>query len=153
MKRTYSLALSRSVICLMFVLSASSGLAGCSQGKTLDGSEREAVLAYSEPAADNLFQGLNANDYATFSRDFNDQMSKGIPEANFTGSLVPTIIGKLGKYVSRQVESVTEIGGNILVIYTARFEKDEKVTIRFSLEKADPHHVAGLYFNSPLLNQ
>lgn len=70
------------------------------------------MLAYSEPIADNLLQGMNAGDYAVFSRDFNDQIMKGIPSESFTGSVLPTISGKLGKYVSRQMDSVSEIGNS-----------------------------------------
>ena len=150
MKQTHKFAL---ITSLTLMLLAGVLLAGCSRGKALTGSERDAVLAYAEPIADNLFLGLNAADYATFSRDFNDQMLQGIPEENFTSSLLPNVMGKLGNYVSRQVDSVTQIGGNVLIIYTAKFENDDNVTVRLSLETADPHHVAGLYFSSPTLNQ
>jgi hypothetical protein len=56
-------------------------------------------------------------------------------------------------FSSRQVDSVTQFGSNVLVICTAKFEKDDKVTIRLSLEQADPHHVSGLCFSSPTLSQ
>jgi hypothetical protein len=130
------------------------GLVGCTgaNAKALQGSERDAVLAYSEPIADNLLQGMNAADYAAFSRDFNDQMKKGITQQSFQSNLLTTIGGKLGKYVSRQVSSVSQVGSNLLVIYTAKFEQDDNVTIRLSLEQADPHHVSGLYFNSAKLS-
>jgi hypothetical protein len=138
---------------IAFLCFASAGLSACSQGKLLTGSAREAVLAYSEPIADNLFQGLNASDYAVFSRDFNDPMLQGIPESSFSSSLIPSTLGKLGKYQSRQVASVTQIGSNVLIIYIAGFEKDPDVTVRLSLETAAPHKVSGLYFNSALLTQ
>ncbi len=153
MKRTRKLSRYLPVVCLALALLAATGLAGCTTQKTLEGSDRDAVLAYSEPIADNLFQGMNSGDYATFSRDFNDQMLKGIPEATFTGSFLPNVAGKLGKYISRQVDSVTQVGNNVLIVYTAKFEQDDNVTVRFSLEQAEPHHVSGLYFNSPTLSQ
>ncbi|MGA2505044.1 MAG: hypothetical protein ABSG01_13215 [Anaerolineales bacterium] len=43
------------IVCLMVALLISVVLAGCSSGKTLEGSDLETVLAYSEPIADNLF--------------------------------------------------------------------------------------------------
>jgi len=153
MKRTPHSFLSVLIASLSLALIASTGLSGCASVKTLTGSDQAAVLAYSEPIADNLFQGLNAGDYAAFSRDFDAAMLAGIPATNFTSSLFPLINGKLGKYISRQVVSVTEIGSNLLIIYTAKFEKDNAVTVRFSLEVAAPHHVSGLYFNSPALNK
>ncbi|MCL4561025.1 MAG: DUF3887 domain-containing protein [Chloroflexi bacterium] len=153
MKQKRNLTSSMLIACLMAALLTPVFLSGCTNAKTLEGSDRDAVLAYSEPIADNLFQGMNSGDYATFSRDFNDQMLKGIPEATFTSSFLPNIVGKLGKYVSRQVDSVTEIGSNVLIVYTAKFEQDDNVTVRLSLEQADPHHVSGLYFSSPTLSQ
>jgi hypothetical protein len=152
MKLTRTLPITLRLACLVAVLLAA-GVAGCTTNKTLTGSDRDAVLAYSEPIADNLFQGMNSADYATFSRDFNDAMLKGIPEDTFNNSLLPDVVGKLGKYVSRQVESVTQIGNNVLIIYTAKFENDDNVVVRLSLELADPHKVSGLYFTSQTLTQ
>lgn len=128
-------------------------LDGCTGKNTLSGSQEEAVLAYSEPIADNLLQGMNDANYTVFSRDLDAQMLKAIPEASFTSSLLPKIIGKLGKYVSRQVTSVTDIGSDVTIVYSARFENADNVTITLTLEQAAPHLVAGLYFNSPLLTQ
>ncbi len=153
MKSTRKISSPVLIFSLVLALFAAAGLAGCSNGKTLTGSDRDAVMAYSEPIADNLLQGMNTADYATFSRDFNDQMLKGLPQDSFTSNLLPNVVDKLGKYLSRQVDSVTEIGSNVLVIYTAKFENDDNVTIRLSLETADPHHVSGLYFTSPTLSQ
>ena len=139
---------------ILLVCAALIGLAGCTgaSAKALQGSEREAVLAYSEPIADNLLQGMNAADYAAFSRDFNAQMKSGISEQAFQSNLLAAVVGKVGKYVSRQVSSVSQVGSNLLVIYTAKFEQEDNVTIRLSLEQAEPHHVSGLYFNSPKLS-
>ncbi len=135
--------------CAALVVSV--GCTGAS-AKALQGSERDAVLAYSEPVADNLLQGMNNADYAAFSRDFNAQMKGAITQQAFQSNLLTTIGGKLGKYVSRQVSSVSQVGSNLLVIYTAKFEQEDGVTIRLSLEQAEPHHVSGLYFNSPKLS-
>ncbi len=129
--------------CLLLAMLAAAGLAGCSGGKTLQGSQRDAVLAYAEPAADNLFRGLNALNYTTFSRDFDDAMLKGLPEEAFKGSFQASVTAKIGKYVSRQVSSVSEISGNTLIVYNAKFEQEDNVTIRFSLETAAPHKVSG----------
>lgn len=41
--------------------------------RAFHGEERAAVLAFSEPAMDNLLAGLTANDYAVFSRDFDSE--------------------------------------------------------------------------------
>ena len=138
---------------VLCALLATAVLAGCSGAPTLQGGDRDAVLSYAEPIADNLLQGMNGADYAAFSRDFNSQMQTAIPAGTFSSSIVTNIAGKLGHYLSRQVSSVSQMGGNILVIYTAKFEKDDNVTIRLSLEQTAPHHVSGLYFNSAILSQ
>jgi hypothetical protein len=137
-----------SIICVLILATV---LSGCTGTKTLTGSQKDAVLVYSEPIVDNLLQGMNDANYAAFSRDFDAQMLSAIPEANFTSSLLPTVVGKLGKYISRQVTSVTEIGSNVTIVYNAKFENTDNVTITLTLHQAAPHQVAGLYFNSPLL--
>ena len=50
-------------------------LAGCaSSPKGLEGAERDAILAYSEPMADNELAALNANDYDAFIKDYDVKM-------------------------------------------------------------------------------
>jgi hypothetical protein len=123
---------------------------GANPSKTLSGAEQDAVVSYADPIAENLLKGMKERDYATFSRDFNDAMLKGIPESGFP-QLEDSVLGKIGNYVSRQVSSVIETGGVETVIYTAKFEQEEAVTIRLAVEKAEPHKVAGLFFSSPKL--
>jgi Protein of unknown function (DUF3887) len=118
--------------------------------KTLTGAEQDAVVTYTDPIADNLLKGMNERDYASFSRDFNDAMLKAIPESGFP-ALADSVLGKVGNYVSRQVSSVVETGSAETVIYTAKFEQEDAVTIRLAVEKAEPHKVTGLFFTSPKL--
>lgn len=118
----------------------------------LSPSEQAPVLAYSEPAMDNLMAGLNANDYAAFSRDFDDKMKAGITPGQFA-NLEKTIVGKIGKYVSRQVADVQQVGDTVTVIYTAKFENDDPVTMTVAFHSVEPHQIAGLHFNSAKLRQ
>jgi hypothetical protein len=147
----------RFVLLFLAVLLAASSLTACSLGapaaKTLTGADKGAVLAYSETIADNLLAGYNSADYATFSKDFDDVMMKGIPEQKFKDSLLPTISGKIGKYVSRTVESVTQSSSFVTVVYNAKFENDEPVVVRLSLSTNIPHQVTGLWFDSAKLRQ
>ena len=83
-----------------FMVLTAAALSACTaapKSVVLDGADKESVLAISEPAADNLFAGLNAGDYAVFSRDFNAAMLKGIDEKGFT-NLQGSITPKIGKY-------------------------------------------------------
>lgn len=133
----------------LFLLAAllTLALAGCgSQGVTLTGAEREAVLAFSEPMTDNLLAGMNAGDYAVFSKDFDAAMSSAMSESQFA-DLKRDRDAKLGLYISRQVNSVVEQGGFYVVIYDAKFEKDGAVTVRVVFRVESPHQVSGLWFN------
>jgi maltose-binding protein MalE len=134
-------------------LTALAGLAGCgAKTVTLTGAEKDAVLAYGEAMTDNLMEGMNAADYATFSKDFSDAMKEGIPETGFA-SMLEKITGKIGAYESRVVSSVEQSGDYVAVIYAAKFEQDEPVTVRVVFEIAEPHRIAGLWFDSEKLRK
>lgn len=122
-------------------------LSGCgSKDTTLTGADREAVLAFSEAKTDNLMTGMNANDYATFSIDFDEAMSNAMNQSEFD-TFKKDRDTKLGAYVSRQVNSVTQSGGYYVVIYDTKFEKDGAVTMRVVFNTSDPHEIIGLWFN------
>lgn len=139
MKKVYVLVLAGLLV---------SFLAGCggSQGTTLSGADQDAVLAYSEAKSDNLLAGMNANDYAAFSKDFDQDMLNAMAQTEFD-KLKKDRDTKLGLYVSRAVNSVVQTGDFVAVIYDAKFEKDDAVTVRIVFRVADPHEVSGLWFN------
>ena len=117
-----------------------------SQGTTLTGADRDAVLAFSESKTDNLLAGMNAGDYAIFSADFDQDMLAAMGQAEFD-ALKADRDSKLGLYVSRQVNSVVQQGDFYVVLYDAKFEKEDAVTVRVVFRIADPHLVSGLWFN------
>ena len=123
-------------------------LVGCggSQGTALSGADKDAVLAFSEAKSDNLLAGMNANDYAAFSKDFDQAMLNAMTQTEFD-KLKKDRDAKLGLYVSRTVHSVMQSGDFYAVIYDAKFEKDAAVTVRVVFRVADPHEVSGLWFN------
>ena len=122
-------------------------LAGCgSQATSLTEEDQDAVLAYSEGKTDNLLTGMNAYDYAAFSRDFDQDMLDAMSQTQFA-ELKKDRDAKLGLYVSREVHSVTQTGDFYTVNYDAKFEKDDAVTIRVVFRIAEPHQVSGLWFN------
>ncbi|MGC1378496.1 MAG: DUF3887 domain-containing protein [Anaerolineales bacterium] len=122
-------------------------LAGCgSQGTTLTGTDKDAVLAFSEAKTDNLLAGMNANDYPLFSKDFDQEMLSAMSQTQFD-ALKKDRDAKLGLYVSRQVNSVVQQGDFYSVTYDAKFEKDDAVTVRVVFRVAEPHQVSGLWFN------
>lgn len=127
-------------------------LTACLPGKAVKGSDQDAVLNYAEPIADHILNGIEGKDYALFSQDFTDTMKKGIDEASFT-QLCDLLSSKVGSYQSRQVSSVRDVNGVLLVIYTAVYTNAKQVVINLSISPDEPHLVTGLYFNSPELRK
>ena len=119
---------------------------GGSNETTLSEDEKDAVLAFSEAKTDNLLAGMNTNDYAAFSKDFDQAMLSAMSQGEFE-KLKKDRDAKLGQYVSRQVNKVTQSGDYVTVIYDAVFENDDAVTVRVVFRVDDPHEVSGLWFN------
>ena len=118
--------------------------------QVLTGSQQDAVLAFSEPIADNLFAGYAANDYAVFSRDFDDDMAETIPAGFFTGWKL-NLDDKLGNYLSHQVEQVSQSDEYYVVVYQVKFEKDEQAEVGIIFHAAEPHTINHLWINSKQL--
>lgn len=140
---------------LMIAILLTSALTACAPAAKpiiLTDTQRDDVLAFTEPATDGMLAGLNANDYAAFSKDFDDAMKKSIPETGLA-NIQKSVTAKIGKYVSREVSQVEEIGQYYRVTYKAKYESDDAVTMLVSFEKADPHKVAGLFFTSDKLKK
>lgn len=140
------------LVLAIMLMTVGAAVAFVSQSKALTGSEKDAVLAYSEAKTDNLLKGLNGNDYVVFSRDLDDKMKNAITETGLL-NMRTKVNDKIGNYVSRQVDSVTQSGDVVTVIYAARFQNDDQVTVRVSFETAEPHRINGLWFDSPKLRQ
>lgn len=132
---------------LLMVVYIASLMAACAPAETVViGEERDAVLVFSEAKSDNLLNGKNANDYATFSQDFDAEMRNAMPQSGFD-ALKKDRDEKLGLYVSRSVNRVVKDGDFYAVIYDAVFEKDDAVSIRVVFRIAEPHEVSGLWFS------
>ena len=131
-------------LCLVIALSL---LSACGPQETsLTGADRDAVLAYSEAMTDNLLAGMNANDYAVFSKHFDAEMLAAMNESQFA-TMKADRDAKLGLYLSREVVSVIQTGEFFSVVYNAKFEKEAEVAVRVVFRVADPHQVSGLWFD------
>ncbi|MBU7026103.1 MAG: DUF3887 domain-containing protein [Theionarchaea archaeon] len=129
-------------------------LSGCiGQEEVLEGEEREQWINIATPIAENILQSINNNDHQGFIKDFSEEMKNAFPLQEFT-ELRETLESKIGKYISSTPTRVTEQGGFIAVIFTAKFEKEDNVTVRVVFEKGDEtHKVSGLWFDSPKLRE
>jgi len=124
-------------------------LAGCGAATPtpapLEGAALDAVLAYSEPAADSLMTAYQQSDYDTFVRDFSPEMLAGMTSAAFT-KLQEQLNTQVGAYQSRAFDRVVDFGEYVTVYYKAKFEKTDKVNIVLSFSKTEPHQITGLWF-------
>lgn len=137
-------------ILILFAIFLLSYLTGCSQSRLLTGSEREQVLKIAEPYTEGILQGYNQNDYTQFSANFDNAMKKSLNQENFK-ALTQSFTTKIGKYESRQVTSVQATGTYFTVNYQAKFEKEDKVSMRVVITNNEPFLVTGLWFDSPAL--
>lgn len=137
---------------VMLVLTALVGFIRFGQDKVLSGTDRAAVLAFSEAIMDNLFVGLTANDYAVFSRDFDTDMQKNIPATDFA-VWKQDLENQLGNYLSRQVDQVTQSGEYYVVVYQAKFEQAEPFIVGVAFHAVEPHSISHLWFDSEKLQQ
>jgi len=136
----------KSILNLLFVVLLSITMFGCGSGKTVTGTEKDAVLAFSEAKTDTLLSGMNDNDYVAFSQDFDAEMLAAMPQAQFD-ALKKDRDSKLGLYISREVSSVVLVGEFYAVNYIVKFEKDDNVVVRVTFRVAEPNQVSGLWFN------
>ena len=116
-------------------------------GAMLSEADRETVLAFSESKMDSLFEGWNADDYAVFSKDFSEEVSKFMTREQFEKLKKDEYTG-LGRYRSREVESVVQRSdGYCTVIYYAVFDNNNEVLVRVRFQAEEPHLINGLWFN------
>ena len=126
------------VVCLPF-------LTACE--RDLSEAESAAALSISEPTIDNLFAGLVANDYATFSRDFDAYMQASIPDSYFA-VWKEDLESHLGHYLCRGVHRVIQSDEFYVVEYDARFDQEESVTVGIAFHIAEPHSISHIWFES-----
>ena len=133
----------------LFLLIAILLLSACSaqqpKSTVIEGAQRDKVLAYADPIADNLLTGMANNDYAAFSKDFNQKMKDAMGPDSLQ-KLRDQLDPRIGQYQSRQAEQVLDYGDLVTVTYNGVFEKAKNVKILLTFTKAEPHQVAGLYF-------
>lgn len=150
MKKYYFYVLT--ALLAVFLLVGFTSCAGKQSAVTLEGQDRDVVLAKAEPIADNMFQAMNQRDYAAFARDLDAAMKKAMPEERFN-QMMDTLDTKVGKYQSRQVSRVERVGQYYAVIYSAAFEQEANVAFRVVLTQSEPAQISGLWYDSPKLRK
>ncbi len=114
------------------------------------------VEDFAHQLTENALIGINEEDYSKFSKDFNEEMLKAIPENKFV-DLITTIKSKIGNYVenSKKFISAMQKDNSIIILYDTKFTL-ERVFVRIiiSFKKiGEIYKISGLYFNSPKLRK
>ena len=127
-------------------------LASCAEGaKTLPADEATTFASQVDALTENLLVSLSNHNYAAYIQDMDAKMKAASSETQFEQAYA-MVIGKIGKYVSRQMTKVTEQEQFRTVVYDAQFEQEEHVTVRVVYNIAgDRPLVSGLWFDSPKL--
>jgi hypothetical protein len=140
----------KKIIVLLVILFLSGLLAACQKsdpgGAMLSREQRKAVLAFSEPKVDKMLEGWTEVNYAVFSKDFTQDLSKSMTQAEFEKLRNDEFTG-LGRYYSREVEGVVQRSdGSYTVIYYVVFGNDDEVLMRVTFSADELHEISGLRF-------
>ena len=107
------------------------------------------VAAYADPATENILIALNNEDYASFSKDFDDTMKSELSEDAFPDFLA-AVNGQVGDYIpdSKNLNGVNIENDMTTANYTINFESMEDVALAVIFQKIDGKMmVVGLWFN------
>ncbi len=96
------------------------------------------------PMAENLVAGLDKQDYAIFTRDFDDNMLKALPSTAMT-ELHKLLWNQNGNYQSLDIKKVFEEKGYIIAIYNLVFEKGN-LDMQLVFTPKPPFKISGLWF-------
>ena len=128
-------------------------LPGCNNTRLLPDEEASRFATEIDALSENLLASLNSGDYDRYIRDMDQTMKEASTPADFE-SLHTLLAEKIGAYESRKMVQVVEQEGLRVVIYDAKFEKEDSVTIRvvFNTTGESPL-ISGLWLDSPRLRQ
>jgi len=116
---------------LVFVLAAVPVFAGC--GK---------VAPYADPATENILIAMNNEDYASFSKDFDDTMKSELSEDAFP-DFVAAVNGQVGDYIadSKDFTGFNTSNGITRAEYEIDFEAMEDVAMIHAIQEGEDSEV------------
>jgi Protein of unknown function (DUF3887) len=123
-------------------------LSGCSAQQP-SGDETQ---KFADPMTENMLVAMNENNYAQFSRDFDEQMRKNLNETQYNNT-IPAITANIGEYISKEFVSVEKKDQFTIVTYKAKFSQETgDVLVRsvFS-DKNGKKYMSGFWLDSPKL--
>lgn len=110
------------------------------------------VKKYADQMTENILVAMNEDDYARFSRDFDEQMKTGLNKTQYDNT-IPGITAKIGKYISKEYLSAEKKDGYTVVVYKARFSQEPgDVIVRSVFKGSDGKmYISGFWLDSPKL--
>jgi hypothetical protein len=96
------------------------------------------------PIAENLINGLDKQDYAMFTRDFDEKMIKALPATAMT-ELHKLLWNQNGNFQSLVSKKTFEEKGYIISIFNLVFEK-ENLDMQLIFNPEPPYKICGLWF-------
>jgi len=120
----YTLKIGRLSLAAMTLLFVAAVLAGCGS----DTVDEEKVRQYADPITENVLMAVNEGSYDKFSRDFDQQMKKSLPEQVFR-ELSADTRSKIGDYLDKEFLKAGRQERYTVVYYRAQFTKEKEDVI------------------------
>jgi hypothetical protein len=110
------------------------------------------VPSYADAMTENILKSLNANDYDSFSRDFDQTLKDVLTKATFD-KLYNQIKPTVGDYRSKLFVSFSAHGDNTTMLYIASYSLESAgVSVSVVFQELDGmNYVHGLNLDSPIL--
>jgi hypothetical protein len=99
-----------------------------------------------EVMAKNIINGLDQQDYAIFSKDFDQKMAASIPSSAMT-EVHKLLWNQNGNFQSIKTSKILSDKGYLVGLYEVIFEKG-KITMQVVYTPTEPYQVIGLWFPS-----
>jgi len=106
-----------------------------------------------ESMMENILVAMNENNYANFSKDFDEKMKNALNEAYYQAE-IPAIKGEIGNYISKEFLSAQKRTAKeyqyTIVIYKAKFSQDtDDVYVKNVLtENNGKYYISGFWIHS-----
>lgn len=110
---------------------------------TVEGAEKDQVVATVDPFTQDILNGIQNNDYNTFIKDFDATTAAAMTQDKF--ETLAESLGKLGAFKGYKVDSVENIDTYYRVNYKVTYESGS-FTMRVVIPKEGTPAVTGLWF-------
>jgi hypothetical protein len=119
--------------------------AGCNAATpTTAASMPKGFQSRAETMSENIISGLNKQDYAAFSKDFDQKMISAIPSTAM-GEVRKLLWNQFGEYRSIQTKKFFEEKGYFIGLFNVVFEKGS-MDMQVVFSQIEPYKVSSLWF-------